>query len=54
MKTAQTWSKNPKFLLTVFPKEGEKIIRFRVCISRPQEKWAKILERNKVGSMLGL
>lgn len=54
LKIKETWSKNPKFLLKLFPQEGEQRISFKVSLSRPLERWAEILERNKVGSMFGL
>lgn len=54
MKTKETWSKNPKFHLKYLPAEGENTFKFRVCISRSDKEWKEIIERVKVGSMMGL
>lgn len=54
MKDKETWSKNPKFTLKIFPKEGDHLIKFKVCISRSEKQWREIIDRNKVGSMIGL
>jgi len=54
MKDKETWSKNPKFALKISPKEGDRLIKFKVCISRSEKQWREIIDRNKVGSMIGL
>jgi len=41
-------------VLKLFPQEGEEVVSFKLSLSRPLEKWQEKLERNKVGSMVGI
>jgi len=54
LKRQETWSKNPKFILKLFPGESEQDVHFKLSLSRPMEKWQEKLDRNKVGSMIGI
>lgn len=46
------WQKNPSYRLKLHGIEGEQV-KVKVSLSRPEDRWSKIMARDSVASMIG-